>query len=206
MMHGFLPALGAILLTLALTGSAMAQQAAPGGLRPGDAIRLQLVVSGEGGQDYSGDYMIDESGIVSLPLIGSMQAISVPSQELRSRIIQQYQSLFRNQAIQVTLLRRVSVLGAVRTPGVYHVDPTMNIGDIIATAGGVATNGRQDEVQIMRDGQEIVTDLSLASAVPPEIRSGDQIFVPEKSWVSRNFPWLVGVGMTVTAIIVRGYR
>jgi len=194
-----------ILLTAALTGTAMAQQSPPDALRPGDAIRLQLVVSGEGGQDYSGEYMIDESGRVSLPLIEGMLATSVSGQELRSRIIQQYQSLFRNQAIQVTLLRRVSVLGAVRTPGLYHVDPTMRIGDVIATAGGATPNGKQGEVRIIRDGQEIVTELSLASAVPREIRSGDQIFVPERSWVSRNFPWLVGMGMTVVALIVRGY-
>jgi protein involved in polysaccharide export with SLBB domain len=142
---------------------------------------------------------------VSLPLIEGMQATNVPAQELRNRIIQQYQSLFRNQAIQVTLLRRVSVLGAVQSPGLYHVDPTMRIGDVIATAGGVTGQGRQDEVRIIRNGQEIQTDLTLASAVPPEIRSGDQIFIPERSWVSRNFPWLVGLGISITALIVRGY-
>lgn len=194
-------------LLVVLTGSAWAQQPSDA-LRPGDAVRIQLVIPGDAGtsQDYSGEYMIDESGRVSLPLIESIQATSLPAQQLRSSIIQRYQSLFRNQAIQVTLLRRVSVLGAVRTPGLYHVDPTMRIGDVIATAGGATPQGKQDEVRIIRNGQEVVTDLSMASGVPQDIRSGDQIFIPERNWLARNVPWLVGVGITVTALVVRGYR
>jgi protein involved in polysaccharide export with SLBB domain len=201
-----------ILLSLALlatvTGTGAAQQPASDALRPGDSIRLHLVVPGEGepGQGYSGDYMIDETGSLSLPLIEPLQATSMSAQDLRARIIQQYQSLFRNQAIQVTALRRVSVLGAVRNPGLYHVDPTMRIGDVIATAGGVTTDGRPNEVRIIRDGQEITTELTPESVVPQELRSGDQIIIPERSWVARNFPWLVGLGMTVTALLVRGYR
>ena len=196
-------------LLVALTATGAAQQPAPDALRPGDSIRLHLVVPGEGepGQGYSGDYMIDETGSLSLPLIEPLQATAMTAQDLRTSIIQQYQSLFRNQAIQVTVLRRVSVLGAVRNPGLYHVDPTMRIGDVIATAGGATESGRPDEVRIIRDGQEIRTELTPESAVPPELRSGDQIMIPERSWVSRNFPWLVGLGMTVTALIVReGYR
>lgn len=194
-----------VVLTIALTGTAAAQQATPEALRPGDAIQLQLVIPGDAGagQDYSGDYMIAESGTVALPLIGEVQARGVPAQQLRSRIIEGYQSLFRNQAVQVTLLRRISVLGAIRNPGLYHADPTMHIGDVIAMAGGATEAGRSDEVQIIRNGQKITTDISSSSALPTELRSGDQLYVPEKSWFSRNGAWLVGFTVGIVGVIVR---
>ncbi len=204
MKHGFL---STVLLSAALTGTAMAQQPIQEALRPGDVVRLQLVIPGDAGQgqDYSGDYMITEAGTVSLPLIGVIQAANVPSDQVRARIVEGYQSLFRNQALQVTLMRRISVLGAVRTPGIYHADPTMRIGDVIALAGGVGPNGKQNDVKIIRNGQEVSTDLTLVSSLPGELQSGDQIFVPERSFVSRNFPWLVGVTLGIVGIIVRGY-
>lgn len=200
--------LWAVLLTPVVAGSALAQQPSPDALRPGDAIRLQLVVPGDTGtsQDYSGDYMVAETGTVSLPLIGVLPAVNVPAQELRSRIVSEYESLFRNQSVQVTMLRRISVLGAVKSPGLYHADPTMRISDVIATAGGVLPNGKPDEVRIVRDGEEIVADLTPTSSLPQGLRSGDQVFVPERAWIARNFPWLVGLGITITALIVREGR
>ena len=39
----------------------------------------------------------------------------------------------------VTFLRRVNVLGAVKEPGVYPVDETMTIANVLALAGGTTS-------------------------------------------------------------------
>lgn len=174
-------------------------------LRPGDAIRLQLTISGEG-QSYDGEYIVDEAGMVALPLIGPQHATNIPPQELRRQIVGKYEALFHDQTISITLLRRISVLGAVRTPGLYHVDPTVRVGEVIAMAGGVTEEGKPEEVRIVRDGREILTDITPSSALPAELRSGDQVFVPAKSWFTRNPVWLVGIATSVVAIIVRNSR
>jgi len=180
----------------------IAQGPSPDILRPGDAIRLQLSVAGED-QNFNGDYMVDEMGMLSLPVVGSMRATDVSAQQLRQRIITEYDSMFRNQSIQVTILRRIIVLGAVSNPGLYHIDPTMRISDVVATAGGVTKEGRVDEIRILRNGEELHVDLTPQSTLPSELRSGDQLFVPEKSWFARNGKWIVGVGLGVAVTINR---
>ena len=54
-------------------------------------------------------------------------------------------------------------------------------------AGGATSLGDPDKVRIIRDGQEIAINLTVDTRLGASIiRSGDQIFVPERSWVSRN--------------------
>lgn len=213
-MKGNLSRIAARTASLATICSAMAltavpvwgqQGSTPDALRPGDAIRLQLTIAGEG-QNYDGEYIVDEAGMVALPLIGPQQVTGIPPQELRRRIVSEYETLYHDQTIGITLLRRISVLGAVRTPGLYHVDPTVRVAEVIAMAGGVTNDGKQDEVRILRDGREIVTDITPSSTLPAELRSGDQVFVPAKNWFARNPVWLVGVGTSILAIILRNTR
>lgn len=190
------------ILAPALSSPSSAQEPPLDLLRPGDAIRLQLSVGGEE-QGYDGEYMVDEAGVLSLPLIGSMRAIDVPSAQLRQRIIDHYESMFRNQAIQVTILRRISVMGAVKSPGLYLVDPTMRISDVIAEAGGANEDGRVNEARILRNGQELRVELAPQSPLPAELRSGDQLFIPEKSWLARNGDWVVGVTVGTIGMLIR---
>ena len=153
--------------------------------------------------DMSGDYVVDESGQVSLPLIGTRSASGIPAGELRRQLLAEYNAQFRNQSIQVTFLRRVSVLGQVKTPGLYHADPTMSVGDVLALAGGPTEKGRPDEVRILRNGREIRTDVTSTETLPPELQSGDQLYVPERSWFSRNGTYVIGISLGLVGIITR---
>ena len=119
---------------LILHASAASAQSGP--LKPGDVIRLSI--SREEGM--SGDYAVDETGHAGLPLIGMKPVTAVPADQLRREIVAAYEEQLRNQTIQVVFLRRVRVLGEVRNPGLYHVDPTMTLGDAIALAGGPTTS------------------------------------------------------------------
>jgi protein involved in polysaccharide export with SLBB domain len=107
------------------------------------------------------------------------------------------------------MTRRVSVLGAVKNPGLYQADPTFTVADVISLAGGVTEEGRRDRVEVMRNGVEVVTRLSpdVPLAVSP-VQSGDQIYVQQKSFLSRN-PYIIpGVittvlGAVLAAVLVR---
>lgn len=165
-------------------------------LQPGDLVRVALSREVE----MSGDYPVDEAGIVALPLIGLREANNKSPAVLKKELVDAYSEQLRNQTIQITFLRRVRVLGEVRTPGLYHADPTMTLSDVIALAGGVATTGNRDDIRIVRDGEEFKVDLH--SEVFQRVRSGDQILVPEKGWFERNRTLLVTASISVTAIVV----
>jgi protein involved in polysaccharide export with SLBB domain len=128
-----------------------------------------------------------------LPRVGPVTVTSESTESLRSRLTAAYAEFLNHSSIDVSLLRRVQVLGAVRTPGLYQVDPTMNISDVLALAGGATNQGRIDKVALIRNGQQVATDLSPLTRVGSSpIRSGDQLVVPEKSWLVRNPGIVIG--------------
>lgn len=186
------------LLTLVVTlvaPSALLGQS--GELKPGDVIRLSI--SREA--DMSGDYPVDEVGRAALPLIGVRSVVGIPADRLRQDIVSAYEEQLRNQTISVIFLRRVRVLGEVKNPGLYHVDPTMTLVDAVALAGGATETGSLENVSILRGSTEIHADLS--QPVLQQVESGDQIVIGERGWFSRNGKYVIGTATTVGFLIVR---
>jgi polysaccharide export outer membrane protein len=163
-----------------------ATPAAPGAggvLRPGDLVRLRIWRE----PDLSGDFQVDDRGSAVFPKIGPVHVASISADSLKSMLIGVYSTYLRNPSIDVTLLRRVNVLGSVRNPGLYPVDATMTVADALALAGGVTTEGDQNKLDLRRDGRTLRADLSQRTRIGDSpIRSGDQLYVPQRSWMSRN--------------------
>jgi protein involved in polysaccharide export with SLBB domain len=86
-----------------------------GALRPGDVVRLRIWRE----PDLSGDFRVDEQGTVVFPKIGQKQVLGLQPDTLRSQLVRSYSVYLRNPAIEVTLLRRITILGGVRNPGLY---------------------------------------------------------------------------------------
>lgn len=162
--------------------------AAASSLLPGDVIRVLIWRE----DDLSGEFQVDEQGSVILPLIGARQVLGVSPDRLREELAEEYAKYLVNTAVNVTLLRRVVVLGEVRVPGQYTVDATNSVADVIARAQGVTTDGDANDIVLMRGGQQLRATLT-QSIAEAGIRSGDQILVGKRGWVARNFSSLVGV-------------
>jgi protein involved in polysaccharide export with SLBB domain len=169
-------------------------------LRPGDAVRLRIWRE----PDLSGDFPVNESGVVVLPKIGPRRVIAESPDSLKAWVVRSYATFLRNPSIEVLLVRRIQVLGAVKNPGLYPVEPMMTVADAIALAGGTTPQGRSNKVELRRQGERVPGKLAgrLLIGESP-IRSGDQIFVPERSWISRNPGIVVGALGLVTTIIFR---
>jgi len=167
-------------------------------LAPGDLIRLHFWQEPQ----FSGDFPVDERGLVTLPLLGMRQVSRWPADQVKAQIIRDYARQLRDQPAQVTLLRRVAVIGAVENPGLYHIDPTMRVGDVLALAGGLTGDARQNRAVLVRAGRAVHTRLD-GSAFVYGFQSGDQVLVPRRSWVERNAAILIGAGLSALAIISR---
>jgi protein involved in polysaccharide export with SLBB domain len=168
-------------------------------LLPGDIVRLRIWRE----PDLSGDFPVDERGTVVFPKIGPTQVLLMTTDSLKQVLVTTYAQYLRDPAIEVTFLRRVTVLGAVKNPGLYPVDPTMTVSDAVALAGGALPNGRPHNFELRRSGQRIDVDFNLTTPIGhTPIRSGDEIYVPERSWLSRNGPLVIGASITAVAIVV----
>ena len=155
----------------------------------------------------SGDVVVDEEGVATLPRIGARRVANLPADSLRRMLIHTYGKFLRDPAVDITVLRRVTILGAVRTPNVYHIEPTMTVAEALALAGGASPDGKQDQVELRRRGEAVAEKLTRGVRLADTpLRSGDELFVPERSWFSRNAGLIVaGVG-TATSILYLVFR
>jgi polysaccharide export outer membrane protein len=150
-------------------------------LRPGDVMKVQVF----GHEDMSGEFPIDENLDVTLPVVGEFSVRGMSVADLRARVRHEIGQLYTQSLVTVTPKYRVAVLGEITKPGLYSVDPTMTVYDVLAEAGGPTHDARESRIRLLRGGQEYQVTLAsqaVARATLRElgIRSGDQILVPRK--------------------------
>ena len=170
-------------------------------LRPGDVIRIKVWRE----SDLSGDIDVGSDGIAAIPRLGNTDVLNTPPTELRRRIIEEYSKTLVQPAVEVKFLRRLRVFGAVRSPGLYPVEDGLTVADAIAIAGGVSDDGSYDRVQLIRQSDGSNPRVVKMRQLPDErIQSGDEIFVPKRSWGSRNSAAIFQSVLTAIAIIAAG--
>src|SRR5688572_12844962 len=165
----------------------------------GDVILLQVWR-----EEIDINETVPANGNVSFPRLGTFDVRGMSRDSLRAHLVREYGRTVRDadSRIRFDVHRRVRVTGAVLRPNVYTLNPTWTLADAIATAGGALPEGRRDRVELRRDGQ-IVQVLLLedaAALADSPIQSGDQLHVPERSFVSRNLSVLVTALTSVVAV------
>ena len=189
------------------TGDASAQNAPvaatpPDALQPGDAVRVEIWKEPE----LSGHFTVDASGALVLPKLGRLQATSLSAGELVARITEGFLGFLNHTSVQVVPLRRIRILGAVRDPGLFPVEPTMTVGDALALAGGATDAAQPRRMELVRDGQRVTYEITTATRIADApLRSGDEIYVPERSWLMRN-PGFIAAGVGALTLLVTVLR
>jgi polysaccharide biosynthesis/export protein len=177
-------------LTQEVTDQPSNTAAGLGTVQPGDLIRVKVWRE----PDLSGDVSVDAAGNATLPRMGATSVRGLTADSVRRLIVTTYARYLRDPAVDVMVLPRVTITGAVRTPGVQNLDPTMTISDALALAGGAAPDGKRDQVELRRGGERVKVDLRMNTRVADsQVRSGDELLVPERSWLSRNVGLVLGV-------------
>ena len=176
---------------------------APSGIRPGDVVKI--VVWRE--PDYTGEFPVDARGRVILPQLGTMTVVGRPTEWLSDSLTKAYRQFLANPSITITVLMRVTVSGEVSRPGFVAADRTMAVGDLISLAGGTTPLANRNKIQLLRGGRVIVSGLGPGTVLQrTQVQSGDEVFVPQRGWFSRNGQYfLVGaisVASAVTAAIL----
>lgn len=177
-----------VLLSACATTSGSQTNAADGGQReafdasayllgPGDRIRL--IVYGE--EDLSGEFAIDGAGLVSLPLIGEVQAGGVTVADWRRAVDARLREGYLRDprvSAEVASYRPYFILGEVERPGTYAYQSGLTVLNAVATAEGFTYRANQKVIFIRRDGEAAETRFDLTSTTP--VRPGDTIRVAER--------------------------
>ena len=139
--------------------------------------------------DLSRDYDIDQSGRITMPLLGRVDAVGLSTTELGTVIGHRLDEKYlRNPSVTVSLKssasRVVTVDGSVRQPGIYPATSTLSLVQVIALARGTDDLANPRRVAIFRTigGKRMAAAFDLTSIrrgemKDPEVYPGDTVVV-----------------------------
>lgn len=141
--------------------------------------RLRIVVFGQDGLTNS--YLVDASGHIAMPLIGSVMAKGATTDQLSARIAEKLRDGYIREphvAVEVEAYRPFFILGEVTAPGQYPYIANMTAETAIAIAGGFAPRAVRQSVVLIRNinGQQMRMTVPLSY----QLRPGDTINVQER--------------------------
>jgi polysaccharide export outer membrane protein len=127
------------MLLIAVMPALFAQSARPDStLGLGDQVLIRAAHAPEFSER---PYRVDESGLLRLPLVGEVRAAGRTTAELATEIRSRLASVLVRPEVSVDLMERrsrpVSVIGSVKTPGVYQVEGRRRLVEMLAMAGGL---------------------------------------------------------------------
>jgi protein involved in polysaccharide export with SLBB domain len=141
--------------------------------------RLRVVVFGQDG--LSNSYVVDASGHIAMPLIGSVEARGATTDELSNRIADKLRQGFVKEphvAVEIEAYRPFFILGEVTQPGQYPYVADMTVETAVAIAGGFGPRAYRKTVSVTRmmNGQQV--RLTVPASFP--LRPGDTVNVGER--------------------------
>lgn len=146
-------------LLLVLPASAETYQ-----LGPQDVVSLRVVTWDDASATYvpmegiTGEYKVSVSGVIALPVIGSIQASGTTPEDLSDRVAESLKTsagLFQLPivSLEVQTYRPFYVIGEVSSPGAYSWRPQLTASKALALAGGITRgrDGATSDASVYRD-------------------------------------------------------
>ncbi|MFN4025633.1 MAG: polysaccharide biosynthesis/export family protein [Hyphomonas sp.] len=147
----------------------------------GSSDRLRIAVFGH--PDLSGEFEVDGTGAISLPLIGQISAQGLTTVELETAIGEKLSDgyiLNPRVSAEVINYRPYYILGEVGRPGEYPFTSGLTVQNAVAAAGGFSyrANRRVIFIKSVDSDREIAYDLTPNTVVKPgdTLRIGERIF------------------------------
>jgi polysaccharide export outer membrane protein len=147
-----------LLLPLALSCSGLWAQQLPASNRsyilgPDDGVTINVVDLPELEAKALGVIRIDHQGNIRLPLAGRIDAAGQTVEGLEAEIVKRLSGIMNTPEVSVSVAEYrshpVSVLGAVRNPGVYQVTGPKTLFEVLSLAGGLNPDA-SNRIKIMR--------------------------------------------------------
>jgi polysaccharide export outer membrane protein len=141
--------------------------------------RLRIVVFGQDGLTNS--YVLDASGLIDMPLIGTVPARGLTTDQLSQRLADMLRQGFIREphvAVEIEAYRPFFILGEVTAPGQYPYIANMTVETAVAIAGGFGPRGYHKSVMVSRNfGTQVYR---FEAPITYQVHPGDTIQVQER--------------------------
>jgi polysaccharide export outer membrane protein len=149
------------------------------GYRVGAGDRLAIRVAGE--SDLTGEYVVDPSGVLSMPYVRSVPVAGLTTGEIERLVVQKLRNGYLRDpkvSVQPINLRPFFIMGEVNTGGSFPYQGGMTVQQAIAVAGGYGTRADQGAVLLTR--RTATGTKTYKVPVTTQVYPGDTVFVRER--------------------------
>ena len=175
-------------------------------------------VDESGDQVVANTYLVDASGTIELPLIGQVQVNGLTTQLAKQAIKDKLQQYLVNPTVNVRIRNfKITVLGEVKTPGVYTIpNEKITLIEALGLAGDLTIFGKRMDVLVIRESQNerkfFKVDLRSKEFFESEfyyLQSNDIVYVePGKGKIASADSWyrilpIVFSGLSTIALFLR---
>ena len=157
------------------------------------------IVGENGDQQVANTYLVDPSGNIEIPLIGTVKVAGISSQIAKFLIKQKLEKYLTNPTVNLRIRNfKVTVLGEVKAPGVYTIpNEKITLIEAIGLAGDLTIFGKRIDVLVIReeDGERKFFKIDLRSKSFFEsdfyyLHSNDIVYVePGKGKIASADAW-----------------
>jgi polysaccharide export outer membrane protein len=135
-----------------------------------------------GAEQLTGQFRVNDRGVIAIPLLGSIKAEGLTTSELEraveARLTEKEVLVKPSVSVEVLAYRPVFVLGEVNKPGQYPYQPGMTVLTAVAIAGGFTYRAQTERASILRntDGNAVEGAVQRNT----QVRPGDVINVLDR--------------------------
>jgi protein involved in polysaccharide export with SLBB domain len=181
-----------------------------GDFTAGDRITLRLAGAPE---DFPDTLLVERGAVVDLPGMGRISVAGILRSELQAHMAAEISRFVRNPDLTVQSLVRLSIQGAVRSPGFYVFPAEMLLGDVLMAAGGPQQDSRLDAIRIRRGedvllrGDEVQTALDEGRSIDQlGLRAGDEVTIPQRTPDALGWGTILRWGAVIASTLLLGVR
>ncbi|MEJ5994835.1 polysaccharide biosynthesis/export family protein [Pedobacter sp. Du54] len=178
--------------------------------------------SSSGGGNSTNGFLVDQSGSVQLPLVGSIKIEGLTSIQARNLVQEKLTKFLKEPVVSLRVVNfKVSVLGDVSRPGVYPVQSERaSVTDALSLAGDLNVTALRNNILLIREDQGKrqfirldLTNRDIFNSPHYYLRNNDVLYIqPGKSKVAssdvayRNATLVLSALSVISVVIVRLFQ
>jgi len=142
-------------------------------------------------KELSGQAVVRPDGKITMPLVGEIYVVGMTPVQLQTELMKKLEPFVTVPQVTVSVheinSRKVYVMGEVGHEGVYHINSTTTISQILVQAGGVREYAKRSKIYVLRtlDGKQVRLPFNYSAFIKGQkngqdfaLRPGDTVVVP----------------------------
>lgn len=125
------------------------------------SLRDQFIVILSGSKDAIFNLNVKLDGTILFPELGAISVVGLSLQEVKDKLSQLIEQSYIGVNIDVSMqnlsAKKITIVGAVKTPGTYLINPFSTITSALAYSGGVSEIGSLRDIKLIRNNKVVLS-------------------------------------------------